>query len=84
MWFAAGGCEACAGSGYCGRTAVFEVLPIDEPLRDAIAGGASSIALAQLAQGRGHRSLFDDAAAKVAAGETSFREIERVVGWWVR
>jgi type II secretory ATPase GspE/PulE/Tfp pilus assembly ATPase PilB-like protein len=83
-WFVAAGCAACAGTGYAGRTAVFEVFHVDDAIRDAIAAGASSIALAHLARERGHRSLFDDAAAKLAAGATSFAEVERVVGWWVR
>ena len=83
-WFVATGCSACEGHGYSGRTAVFEILSIDDPLRESIAAGASSSVLAQLAKDRGHRSLFDDAAAKLAAGVTSFSEVERVVGWWVR
>lgn len=83
-WFVAGGCPACGGSGYSGRTGVFEVLETDDRIREAIAAGVSSAELAQLAGERGHHSLFDDAARKVAAGTTSFSEIERVVGWWVR
>jgi type II secretory ATPase GspE/PulE/Tfp pilus assembly ATPase PilB-like protein len=83
-WFVAEGCAACAGSGYAGRTGVFEVLEADDRIREAIAAGVSSAALAHLAAEYGHRSLFSDAAAKVAAGTTSFTEIERVVGWWVR
>lgn len=83
-WFVPTGCTACAGSGYTGRIAVFEMLFVDDPIREAIASGISSVALAQLAVQRGHRSLFDDAATKVIAGLTSFSEVERVVGWWVR
>jgi len=44
----------------------------------------SSATLAHIAAERGHRSLYADAAAKIVAGTTSFTEIERVVGWWVR
>jgi type II secretory ATPase GspE/PulE/Tfp pilus assembly ATPase PilB-like protein len=83
-WFVAAGCAACDGRGYSGRTAVFEMLSIDDPLRESIAAGASSSALAQLAKARGHRSLFDDAAAKITSGVTTFSEVERVVGWWIR
>ena len=59
-------------------------LEIDDRMREAIAAGVSSSALAHLAAARGHRSLFADAAEKVAAGVTTFGEIERVVGSWVR
>jgi type II secretory ATPase GspE/PulE/Tfp pilus assembly ATPase PilB-like protein len=83
-WFAANGCGACDATGYSGRTGIFEVLAIDDTVREAIAAGVSSATLARIAEERGHRSLFDGAAAKLAAGETSFSEVERVVGWWVR
>jgi general secretion pathway protein E len=83
-WFVPVGCHACGGSGYAGRTGIFEVLSIDDTTREAIASGVSSTSLARIAAASGHRSLFHDAAAKVVAGETSFSEIERVVGWWVR
>jgi type II secretory ATPase GspE/PulE/Tfp pilus assembly ATPase PilB-like protein len=83
-WFVAAGCATCGGSGFAGRTGIFEVLLIDDAIREAIASGVSSATLARLAEERGHRSLFDGAAAKLSAGETSFSEIERVVGWWVR
>jgi type II secretory ATPase GspE/PulE/Tfp pilus assembly ATPase PilB-like protein len=83
-WFIASACLMCDGTGYAGRTAVFEVLDIDDTIREAIASGVSSATLAHLAAERGHRSLYSDAAAKIAAGTTSFSEVERVVGWWVR
>jgi type II secretory ATPase GspE/PulE/Tfp pilus assembly ATPase PilB-like protein len=83
-WFAADGCPACEGTGYAGRTGIFEVLAIDDTIREAIAAGVSSATLTRIAEERGHQSLFDGAAAKLAAGQTSFSEVERVVGWWVR
>jgi type II secretory ATPase GspE/PulE/Tfp pilus assembly ATPase PilB-like protein len=83
-WFLPAGCRACGGSGYAGRIGIFEVLTVDDGMRDAVATGASSATIAQQAHGRGHRSLFDDAATKLMDGVTSFDEIERVVGWWLR
>jgi type II secretory ATPase GspE/PulE/Tfp pilus assembly ATPase PilB-like protein len=50
----------------------------------ARAGGPSPATIGGLAAARGHRSLFDDAARKLLDGTTSFDEIERVVGWWLR
>jgi general secretion pathway protein E len=78
------GCLMCEGTGYCGRIGVFEVLEAGDAIREAIASGVSSATLAHIAAERGHRSLFHDAAEKIAAGTTSFAEIDRVVGWWVR
>ena len=46
--------------------------------------GMTERALARIAAERGHRPLADDAVAKIAAGITSFAEVERVVGWWRR
>jgi type II secretory ATPase GspE/PulE/Tfp pilus assembly ATPase PilB-like protein len=83
-WHVPAGCLMCEGTGYCGRIGVFEVLEAGDAIREAIASGVSSATLAHIAAERGHRSLFHDAAEKIAAGTTSFAEIDRVVGWWVR
>ncbi len=78
-WFVPGGCRACAHSGYSGRIGVYELLVVDDPLRNAIGAGASSVALAELAAANAYRPMFDDGLAKVLAGETSFAELVRVV-----
>lgn len=78
--FGPGGCARCAGTGYSGRTGVFELLVIDDALRDAIAGGASSATIARIASEAGHRGLLPDALTKLDAGITSIAEIARVVG----
>jgi type II secretory ATPase GspE/PulE/Tfp pilus assembly ATPase PilB-like protein len=83
-WFVATGCLVCNGTGYAGRTGVFEILGVDDAIREAIAAGVSSATLARIAAERGHAPMAHDAAAKIADGTTSFAEIERVVGWWVR
>jgi type IV pilus assembly protein PilB len=80
-WYVAGGCRACAGSGYLGRTGVYELMELDDGVRDAIATGASSVQIAQLAARGGYRPMRDDALAKVLAGTTSFDELTRVVPW---
>jgi type II secretory ATPase GspE/PulE/Tfp pilus assembly ATPase PilB-like protein len=83
-WFVPSACLVCDGTGYAGRTGVFEVLEVGDAIREAIAAGVPSATLAHIAAERGHRALHQDAAAKIAAGTTSFAEVERVVGWWVR
>jgi type II secretory ATPase GspE/PulE/Tfp pilus assembly ATPase PilB-like protein len=80
-WFVAGGCRACAGTGYLGRTGVYELMEIDDAVRDAIATGASSVQIAQLAAHAGYRPMHADALAKVLAGVTAFAELTRVVPW---
>ena len=80
-WYVAGGCRACAGSGYMGRTGVYELMHVDDATRDAIATGASSVHVAQLASRNGYRPMREDALAKVLAGTTSFDELTRVVAW---
>ncbi len=74
------GCAACEGTRYLGRTAAFEVLEIDDDLRDAIAAGASSATLARMAAATGHRTLADDVRAKLAAGIIDREELVRVIG----
>ena len=83
-WFVPAGCPQCEGTGYAGRTGVFEVLEADDAIREAIAAGVPSATLAHVAAERGHRSLYHAAAEKVITGTTSFSEVERAVGWWVR
>jgi type IV pilus assembly protein PilB len=80
-WFVAGGCRACAGSGYLGRTGVYELMDVDDATRDAVASGASSVHVAQLAARAGYRPMREDAVAKVLAGVTTFDELTRVVAW---
>jgi type II secretory ATPase GspE/PulE/Tfp pilus assembly ATPase PilB-like protein len=80
-WWNPAGCRACAQTGYCGRVGVYELLVVDDSLRDTIGAGGSSVAIAQQASGSGYRPMFADGFAKVLAGDTSFDELIRVVAW---
>ena len=80
-WHVARGCRACAGTGYAGRTGVYELIALDDGVRDAIAGGASSVQLANVARASGFRPMIADGIAKVLDGVTAFDEIVRVVAW---
>ncbi|HTJ26572.1 MAG TPA: GspE/PulE family protein [Candidatus Limnocylindria bacterium] len=80
-WYVAAGCRACAGTGYLGRTGVYELLVVDDATRDAIATGASSVQIAQLAVRAGYRPIMHDAVAKVLDGVTTFAEMRRIVTW---
>ena len=77
--YEAPGCKYCAGTGYVGRTGIFELLHVDQNIGLLIAQGASEQELHQhLAQGQ-LDSLFEDGFAKLAAGITSFSEIAGVI-----
>jgi len=72
------GCEACAGTGYRGRTGIYELLPISDAIREAIARGASISDLRAVAINQGMRPLRADGIVKVAQGITTLEEILRV------
>jgi len=76
VWRAAG-CDECAGQGYRGRTAVYEVIAVDGRLERLIHEGAGEADLTAAVRAAGP-SLLDDAIAKVKAGVTSIGEAARV------
>jgi type II secretory ATPase GspE/PulE/Tfp pilus assembly ATPase PilB-like protein len=77
--FAARGCPACYGTGYAGRTGVFEVLRMSQPLRHLIAGGQTTQALREQAAREGFVELRQSALVKVARGQTTAEEVVRAV-----
>ncbi len=74
----AGGCEACLGTGYRGRTGIYELLSVDEEMRNLIVSNPTAGAVKRLALKRGMRTLRDDGAEKVMAGITTMEEVLRV------
>jgi len=72
------GCKTCRGTGYKGRTAIFEILVIDEKLREMVIAKASSSAMKQVAVAAGMRTLRDDGIQKAIAGATTLDEVMRV------
>ena len=73
------GCPHCHGSGYHGRMAIHEMLPISEHIRTAILGARSRDDLRRAAEAEGMRSLWQDGAAKAIEGETTLEEVERAL-----
>ncbi len=69
------GCIECDGTGYKGRTGIFELLPVDDALREGIVRGDSD---SVLRRNSGMKPLFFDGLEKVASGVTSLEEILRV------
>jgi len=72
------GCEACQGTGFHGRTAIYEFLVVDEPIRERIMRRAPSTELAHLAMERGMRTLRQDGREKILRGLTTPAEVLRV------
>ncbi|MBI2885567.1 MAG: Flp pilus assembly complex ATPase component TadA, partial [Candidatus Omnitrophica bacterium] len=73
------GCPACKGTGYHGRTAIYEFLVFNEPVRQAILRRASSHELARLAlQTADMRTLRQDGWLRIAQGVTTPEEVLRV------
>ncbi len=76
--FAAAGCLRCAWTGYQGRMAVYEVMPVGEELRALILDRRGRDDIAAAASARGTRTLAQDGMDKVRQGLTSLVEISRV------
>lgn len=72
------GCEACDGTGYRGRTGIFELLELGEGVRSAVAAGAGTGEVRRLARAAGMRLLWEDGLEKVRRGVTTFEEVARV------
>jgi type II secretory ATPase GspE/PulE/Tfp pilus assembly ATPase PilB-like protein len=73
------GCEECLGTGYRGRTGVFESLIVDERIKELINQNASQAAILAAARETSMRSIAEDARDKIARGITSVEEMERVM-----
>lgn len=73
------GCSECDGTGFKGRTGIFEILQFDDTLRAMIVDKASMNDLQAYAVSAGMRTLRQNGINMVAAGETTLEEIIRVV-----
>ena len=71
------GCEVCNQSGFKGRTAIYEVVPVDDQLRQMIHGGAAEFELEKYARQK-TPSIRADGLIKVLAGKTTLEEVLRV------
>jgi type IV pilus assembly protein PilB len=73
------GCENCNGTGYRGRTGVFELLAMNDRLRTLVVERTSASALRAAAQKNGMRPMWQDGVQKVLHGVTTVEELLRVV-----
>ena len=73
------GCEHCLGSGYRGRIGIFEVMVVDEAIRQAILDKCSSSNLKSIAVEKGMSAMVEDGYNKALAGITTPEEVLRVI-----
>ena len=72
-------CPACQGVGYAGRTALFELLIVDDTVRKVLQTTPKLDLLRQAARNAGMRTLQEDGILLVAKGVTSLPELLRVL-----
>ncbi len=71
------GCKQCSYTGYRGRTAIFELVEIDDRMRTMIHDGTSEQQLENYARSRSP-SIYQDGMRRILAGDTSLEEVLRV------
>ena len=71
------GCEKCNNTGYKGRVGLYEVMEIDDDLRELVLVGASSLELRKRAIEFGMITLRQSGLRKVRDGMTSIEEVAR-------
>lgn len=72
------GCVKCSNTGYMGRTGVYEIMPVNRRMRNAIAAGASADELERLAIHDGMKTLKDSCAKLVIKGVTTISEMKKI------
>jgi general secretion pathway protein E len=73
-------CEKCFGSGYFGRVAIYEIMPMTDQIRRLTAQHADSVTIADTARSGGMKTLRDDCREKIGMGLTTEVEMNRVLG----
>jgi type IV pilus assembly protein PilB len=74
------GCRRCGGTGYKGRTGLYETMRMTDEIRALIIQRSSAAAVAEVAIGQGMRRLRDDGFDKIKKGITTVEEVVRVTG----
>jgi general secretion pathway protein E len=79
-FYGSSGCAQCAGSGFLGRTALYEVLTVTPAVRDCINGKMPTSQTHEVAVKEGMVPLLGAGLERVQSGTTTLREVFRVVG----
>ena len=72
------GCSKCSETGYKGRVAVYEVMPVKEELKEFILNGSSTSEIKREAMRLGMKSMRQAALTKLEEGSTTLEEVLRV------
>lgn len=72
------GCQSCGGTGYKGRTAIYELIHNSQELQDLVLKHPSKKDVWKLARSQGAHSLFEDGIQKINEGLTTVKELLRV------
>jgi general secretion pathway protein E len=72
------GCLKCRGTGYHGRSAIFEVLPVTEGIKKCVAPESNSDDIRKIAVEEGMVTLRENAIKKLLEGSTTYQEVLRV------
>ena len=73
------GCEECGGSGYKGRSGIYEILELNDQIRDLVVRKVAAEEINKMAIKAGMVSMLADGLDKIAAGVTTIEEVLRVV-----
>jgi len=73
--YRAKGCDACARTGYRGRTGIYEMLMVDDDIRQLALMNVDSNTIKKAGVSKGMRTLLDDGARKILLGETTVAEV---------
>jgi len=77
--YAGKGCNVCSGSGYQGRSPLFEIIEITPEMQELMLHSPSTPQIEGLARKQGSKPMFDDGIEKVKQGVTTLPELLRVV-----
>jgi general secretion pathway protein E len=72
------GCDECRGTGFFGRTSIFETMILSDEIRRLVLRHAEANELQRAAVAEGMRTMYDDGMIKAIAGETTVEEVLRV------
>ncbi|MBI4391367.1 MAG: type IV-A pilus assembly ATPase PilB [candidate division NC10 bacterium] len=72
------GCMACSETGYKGRIAIYEVMAINDQIKEGVLQGASAAELRELARANGMKTLREAGLQKIREGITTIQEVIRV------
>jgi type IV pilus assembly protein PilB len=69
------GCDYCRGTGYSGRKAIFEIMVLDDELRDLVMKRSSTTTIREAARKRGMRTLRESGLLAIYDGTTAIEEV---------